>query len=150
MSPALRERVRTAEDIADLFWLARARPDEATRGTLLKVIARHSAPPLGVRLTQAAEALNVSLPTVRAWVQRGVLEEVADAPVREVSAVSLGWALAVVRTAGADSQRHLMTALDSLRDRDLLLRTEALTANLDAEDLLAPYTSADLEALRDQ
>ncbi len=150
MSPALRERVRTAEDIADLFWLARAHPDDATRQTLLNVVARHSSPPLGVRLTQAAEALNVSLPTIRAWVQRGVLEEVPDSPVREVSAVSLGWALAVVRTAGGDGQRHLMTALESLRDRDLLLQARDLMADHDEGELLPPYTAADLEALRDQ
>jgi len=150
MSPALRERVRTAEDIADLFWLARTHPDDATRQTLLNVVARHSSPPLGVRLTQAAEALNVSLPTIRAWVQRGVLEEVSDSPVREVSVVSLGWALAVVRTAGGDGQRHLMTALESLRDRDLLLQAQDLMADVGEQDLLPPYTAVNLEARRDQ
>jgi len=150
MTPALRERVRTAEDIADLFWLAQNRPDEATRQTLLNVVARHSSPPLGVRHAQAAEALQVSLPTIRAWVERGVLEEIPNSPVREVSAVSLGWALAVVRTASGASQRHLMAALDSLRDRDLLLRAQDVMANANDDELLSPYTAADLEALREQ
>jgi hypothetical protein len=150
MSPALRERVRTAEDIADLFWLAQNRPDEATRQTLLNVVARHSSPPLGVRHAQAAQALQVSLPTIRAWVQRGVLDQIPNSPVREVSAVSLGWALAVVRTASDAGQRHLMATLDSLRDRDLLLRTHDALANTHDEELLAPYTAADLEALREQ
>jgi hypothetical protein len=43
-----------------------------------------------------------------------------------------------------------MATLDSLRDRDLLLRAHGVMANVQDEDLLAPYTAADLEALREQ
>lgn len=58
--------------------------------------------------------------------------------------------LAVVHTAGGDGHRQLMTAVDSLRDQDLLLRAQDLMTKVTDEVLLPPYTAAELDAIHDQ
>lgn len=75
-----------------------------------------------VRLSVATDLLELSLPTVRAWIERGLLEEVADSSPRRVTLRSI---LDV---------RPVLRELRSLgQDRNLL---EAVVARLDDERTL--------------
>lgn len=112
-----------AESYAELLAVLRGAP-------LAKALERLSlaAEQVAVPLSQAAEHLQVSVPTVRAWVDRGVLAEVSQAAVRSVSAASLGRALdavQAVREAG-DSKRELARVAERLRDE--VLHNAALAA----------------------
>lgn len=145
------EPVKVAEDLADLFLLAQARADEPeVVETLLRVIDRHAGEqPSAVRVAEAASRLKVSVPTVRLWIERGILEEAPGAGVRRVTAVSLGWALAAVRKFGkADAgRRKLVELLDSMRDRDLLSQARRALDESHEEDLIE-YSDGDLEELK--
>jgi hypothetical protein len=77
-----------------------------------------------------------------------VLVEIPTPGPRVVSAVSVGWAVAVLRQRGViDSGRgRLSAALASLSDRDLLTRSQKLFDLIRDEDLIA-YSPADLERI---
>ena len=105
-----------AESYADLLAVLRGAPltDAIER---LSLVAEQVAVPL----SQAAQHLQVSVPTVRSWLARGVLDEVRPAAVRSVSAASLGRtldALHAVREVG-DSKRELARIAERLRDEGL-------------------------------
>lgn len=105
-----------AESYADLLGALRGAPIAEALGRLSA-----AAEQVAVPLSQAAASLDISVPTVRTWVARGVLEEVAESSVRAVSAASLGRALDAVhavREAG-DSKRELARVLERLRDEAL-------------------------------
>jgi hypothetical protein len=112
-----------AESYPDLLAVLRGAP-------LTEALERLSlaAEQVAVPLSQAAAHLQVSVPTVRAWVVRGVLDEVSHSTVRSVSAASLGRALDAVhavREAG-DSKRELARVAERLRDE--VLHKAALAA----------------------
>ena len=105
---------------------------------------------VAVPLSQAAMHLRVTVPTVRAWLDRGILEEVTAASVRSVSAASLGRALDAVhavREAG-DSKREIGRVAERLRDQ--ILHSEALAAwQADRQNGATPtvVTDDELDAL---
>ena len=87
---------------------------------------------------------------VDAWVQRGVLERVADAAVRSVSATSLGEAHSVLRQLDdlKPTQRQLMRVAEDLRNRDLLAATLQAEATSQASRVgPSVVTDEELDAL---
>lgn len=143
------EPVRVAEDLADLFALAVDNPAPAIRGTLSQVVQRHREGATSLKLSDAAQVLNVTVPTVRNWVDKGVLDETSTDGVRHVSAVSVGWALSVLRRARetGDTRARLAVARDALADRALLDRAHEIAKTVDAEDLVT-FGPDELDALR--
>lgn len=144
------EAQRVAEDVADLVTLAQERHGDPTVvAAVTRVLDRHSAGGRSaVRLALAAQMLGVSVPTIRLWVERGLLEEVPSRP-RKVSAVSLGRVLALSRyleVAGHGRER-LLRALEALRDRDLLMRAGRADEEADPKDFVT-YDQSALAELR--
>lgn len=111
-----------AEVVAELYSAVHA-PEDDMAVAVLRAAGR--ADGVAVSYSEAAKRLRVSVPTVDSWVQRGVLERVADATVRSVSATSLGKALSVLRQLDdlKPTQRQLMRVAEDLRNRDLLAST---------------------------
>ena len=111
-----------AEVVAELYSAVHA-PEDDMAVAVLRAAGR--ADGVAVSYSEAAKRLRVSVPTVDAWVQRGVLERVADAAVRSVSAKSLGKALSALRQLDdlKPTQRQLMRLAEDLRNRDLLAAT---------------------------
>lgn len=124
---------RVAETIADVSSMRADNPE--LQAELQMVIARIGARFSGtqaaaVPLSEAAAELGISVPTVRTWIERGVLEEVGTRRVRAVSAVSLGRVLAAQRRLNAAnvSKRQLALILDELERRDMLADAKAVSA----------------------
>ena len=110
-----------AEVVADLYSAVTSEsPETSLTRTVERITAR--AADVAVPYSQAAEHLGVSVPTVDTWVTRGVLARVADAPVRSVTAASLGRVLSVLRRIDdlKPTQRQLIRVVEELRNRDLL------------------------------
>jgi hypothetical protein len=120
---------RVAETIADFSAVPGGNPE--MQAALARVLMRFGGDrPAAVPLSEAAAELGVSVPTVRTWVERGVLQEVGTRRVRSVSAVSLGRALAAQRTLGATSgtKRQLALILDELERTEMLAAARAVSA----------------------
>lgn len=139
MSPTkeLEAAERVARDVDELDALevtvhrnseARARVDRLRRHRL------DDAP--SVRLSVAAKMLDLTVPTVRAWIVRGLLQEVSDAAPRRVTLAS------VLRV------RRIVRELRELgQDRNLL---EAIVARVEDRRMLADRRlSRSLEEMRD-
>lgn len=111
-----------AEVLAELYSAVHA-PEDDMAVAVLRAAGR--ADGVAVSYSEAAKRLRVSVPTVDAWVQRGVLERVAEATVRSISAKSLGKAPSVLRQLDdlKPTQRQLMRLTEDLRNRDLLAAT---------------------------
>lgn len=143
------ERVVVAEDLADLFDLASDVPAAPSHEAFRRVLRRHVQTPTPVRVSEVAEALNVSLPTVRAWISHGALEEMPETTPRAVTAFSLGWALHVTRATSDPhvSKRQMYQVLESLYDRDVFAAAQSTYASLDESEFV-PYTEDDFAAIR--
>lgn len=100
-----------------------------------------------VTLREAADELEVSLPTVRNWIRQGLLVEVEHAP-RVVTIPSLALVLAARRRAGisAADPRPAARILDELRDQALLDKARRVSAQTSPEDFLT-YSQDDLAEL---
>jgi DNA-binding transcriptional MerR regulator len=144
------EARRVAEDVADLVTLAQEKQGDATVvAAVTKVMDRHSGgEKTAGRCALAAQMLGVSVPTIRLWVERGLLEEVPSRP-RKVSAVSLGQVLALTRhlEVAGEGRERLLRALETLRDRDLLTRARKAASQAKPEDLIV-YDQSALAELR--
>ncbi|MEU9830507.1 hypothetical protein AB0D67_03100 [Streptosporangium sp. NPDC048047] len=136
------------EDLADLLTLAQRRTaDRALHEAVRRMSQRHDLGPRpsAVRLSTAAELLEVTVPTVRSWMSHGLLEAVPGEGVARVSATSLARVLVVLRELGEDeSGRRLARVIDALRDRDLLSRAQEALAG--ATDFVE-YGEFELEEL---
>lgn len=106
-----------------------------------------SAPLACVTLREAADELEVTLPTVRNWIKQGLLIEVEHSP-RAVTIPSLAVVLAARRKAGipADEPRPAARILDALRDQALLDRARHVGTQTPPEDFLT-YSEDDLADL---
>jgi transposase len=144
------EAQRVAEDVADLVTLAQEKQGDATVvAVVTRVLDRHgSGERSAVRFALAAQMLGVSVTTIRLWVERGVLEEVPSRP-RKVSAVSLGQVLALSRQLeeGGHGRERLLRALETLRDRNLLMRARKAAEESGPEDFIV-YDQSALAELR--
>jgi excisionase family DNA binding protein len=118
-------------DLVELERLAAAEEDDGRRRRLLRVHDRLATRSEGAKVSEAAGVLGLSVPTVRSWVEAGVLQaEHGRQPVRITygSLAAAKRALDEIRAHQAD--RPLLTAvMRMLRDRDALddpLLAEAL------------------------
>jgi hypothetical protein len=110
------------DDLIALQRLAEEEDDPQRRETLDAVRSRLAARDRGVKVADAAKVLGLTPPTVRSWMEAGVLDEVAGAtPVRiEVrSLAEAKHAVDLLREHGHD--RNLLVAvMRQLRDRAAL------------------------------
>jgi hypothetical protein len=119
----------TAEVISDLIELERLAEDESDMERRKALVGIHdslAARSGGAKIADAARLLNVSPPTVRAWIDAGVLDEISDKTPRRVTFESLAAvkrALDEVR-AHADERPLLMQVMRILRDRAALEGSE--------------------------
>ncbi|MDQ1365511.1 MAG: hypothetical protein QOE57_1553, partial [Acidimicrobiaceae bacterium] len=65
--------VEVVRDLIELECLAEDEDDEERRQRLIEVAERVAARDGGVKASEAAAILGVSVPTVRAWIDAGVL-----------------------------------------------------------------------------
>lgn len=89
------------------------------RKRLAAIVDRSAHAGQGIPVSLAARLLEVSEPTVRAWIERGALDVVSGAKPLAVTPKSLGEALvaaAEIRETGRD-ERPLRRVLDALEDR---------------------------------
>jgi DNA-binding transcriptional MerR regulator len=115
---------RIARDLDDLAELEKALGENSeARRKVISIRRRRLADAPSVRLSVAGEMLNLSIPTIRVWIDRGLLDEIPDTSPRRVS---LGSVLEV---------RPLVRELRALgRDRNLL---EAVLAQAEDEQALS-------------
>lgn len=120
----------TAEVVSDLIELERlaeVESDSERRKSLVGIHDNMAARSGGAKVADAARLLDVSPPTVRAWIDAGVLDEIADKTPRRVTFESLAAvkrALDEIR-AHADDRQLLMHVMRILRDRAALEGSEA-------------------------
>lgn len=90
----------------------------AAQSRMQAIIARAESLRTGVPISVAAELLDVSQPTVRAWIKRGALDVVTNAQPTQVTTRSLGEALAAVSTIRSfeGKERVLSRTLEYLED----------------------------------
>jgi hypothetical protein len=104
----------------------------STERRVLRDVLREHDP--GLPLAQAAELLKVSIPTVRAWIERGLLEDLHARPRRvSVSSVAaLGPQLEALREEFADPEQAARF-LRRLDDAELLARKDVREGMRQAE-----------------
>ena len=130
----------TLSDLIVLDELALHDGDASRRGALIAVRNHIAMRSLGAKVSEAADALGVSQPTIRTWLEAGVLAPVQGTrPVRiELLALaSVKRALETVRKAENDGQ-----LLGSVRR---LLRDQAILAG--AKEGLAQVESGDIRPI---
>ena len=139
------------EDLMELERLAEAEADVPRRRRLLALRDHLAARAEGAKVSEAADVLRVSVPTVRAWTKAGVLEELAGVRPVRISYVSLAAVRGVldqIRASGGE--RHLLDAVARrLRDRavaadlteavgDLEAGRTRVVGEKDLDDLIPP------------
>ena len=125
VDPKSRDVATIAADVADAVAALDLDPGAGVRAYLDNILRRADERGVGaVPVSVAAKLLAVSQPTVRSWIDRGVLERAATAGPMKVTAASLGRTLASVRTLrSAGKTRGLLTeAIQQLDDRDTRTR----------------------------
>jgi predicted transcriptional regulator len=139
------------DDLLELEDLAKAEGDPERRGALDKVRARLARRERGAKVSDAAHLLGISQPTVRAWIESGILTVVPDAKPVRISVLSLAaakQALDLIREQIDDGQL-LVHVMRILRDCAALEGAEEGFADLRAgrtvplgDDLLAEIRGA--------
>lgn len=141
-----------AEDVADLNTLhdlARGENDSTRKRELSVVRDRLAHRHVGAKVSEAAEVLGVSPPTVRSWIQAGVLQSMLQSSPLRIDVSSLAAvkrAVDLLRSNGHD--RDLLAAISRrLRDQDPL-ESDGLAAGI--EDVRAGRTVPIGDDLRDE
>lgn len=114
--------VDVVDDLIALQRLAEGEADPSRRATLDAVRSRLAARDRGVKVTDAAAVLGLSSPTVRSWLEAGVLDAVDGATPVRVDVRSLAdvkHAVDLLREHGHD-RNLLVEVMHRLRDRALL------------------------------
>jgi hypothetical protein len=123
--------IEVVNDLIDLEQLAEHEGDNERRLVLLGVHDHVADRAQGAKISEASRVLELSAPTIRAWIEAGVLEVVPDrTPVRVTfgSLAAAKRALGEVRAHPAD--RYLVVdVLRLLRDR-AVLRGDDVTSGL--------------------
>jgi len=124
---------RVARDVEDLDDLeASVRRDRRARATVGRLRRRRLAEAPSLRLSVAARMLEVSVPTVRAWVARGVLESVPGTSPRRVTLASVLDTRRVVRELRAlGRDRDLLAELLARAEDERVLSDRRLRRSLD-------------------
>ncbi len=117
--------VEVVDDLIALAQLAEQEQDVARRGRLTAVHDHLAARDKGAKVSEVAVILGVSAPTVRSWIEAGVLGSVPGRPIR-VDFASLAVAKRAVDEIRAHSEdRHLLADVARLlRDRAVLAGAE--------------------------
>ena len=110
--------VEVVDDLIALAQLAEQESDASRKGRLAMVHDHLAARDRGAKVSEAAQILGVSAPTIRSWIAIGLLETVSARPVR-VDVVSLAAAKrAVDEIRRHKDERHLLADVGRLlRDR---------------------------------
>jgi DNA-binding transcriptional MerR regulator len=110
--------VELVDDLIALAQLAEQESDASRKGRLAMVHDHLAARDRGAKVSEAAQILGVSAPTIRSWIDIGLLETVSQRPVR-VDVVSLAAAKrAVDEIRRHKDDRHLLADIGRiLRDR---------------------------------
>lgn len=110
------------DDLIELDELADQEPDPRRRAQLRGLASRLARRAVGVKVSEAGEVLGLSAPTVRSWIDAGLLEPVAGSRPLRVSVDSLAALKAVVDAVRphAKDQRLIGDAARMLRDRAIL------------------------------
>lgn len=115
--------IEVVEDLNALRTLAEDELNEARRRALETVRRRVADRDRGAKISEAADVLGVSAPTVRAWVKAGILDEASDGrSPKRVEVLSLADVKRLVDVLRSEGQnRDLLSAVyRRLRDSDLL------------------------------
>lgn len=136
-----RVTVALAADVADAV-LALGEPDlpPAAGRWLAAIVERADQAGDGVPVSVAARLLDVAEPTVRTWIERGVLDAVPGSKPVSVTPRSLGEALAAsttIRRIGQD-ERLLRRLLDALEDQRTRLELAGRIDELDSRVRIDP------------
>ncbi|MDQ6927478.1 MAG: helix-turn-helix domain-containing protein [Actinomycetota bacterium] len=126
--------VEVVDDLLTLEELAEHEDDPARRRSLDAVRGRLADRGQGAKVSEAAQVLGLSQPTVRAWIEAGVLEPIAGTTPVRVGVLSLAdvkRALDLVRR-HADARQLLVQVMRILRDRAALAGSEEGFADLAA------------------
>ena len=126
--------VEVVGDLLKLEDLAKQDDDPARRRSLDDVRDHVARRDRGAKVSEAAEVLGISQPTVRAWLDAGILVAVADTkPVRldVLSLAGIKRALDLIRQHSEDRQL-LVHVMRVLRDRDALAGSDEGFADLRA------------------
>lgn len=110
------------DDLVELQGLAAVESDPARRRSLDEVRTHVARRERGAKISEAAEVLGLSQPTVRVWLETGVLAMVPDTkPIRidVLSIADVRHALDLIR-AHADDRQLLIRVMRILRDRAAL------------------------------
>jgi hypothetical protein len=130
--------VEVVDDLIELERLAEDERDEERRLRLEGVVARLAARDMGVKVSDAAAILDVSAPTVRSWIDAGVLVPVVGQSPLRVGVSSLAAAKRAVDAIrhGKDDRHLLADVLHLLRDRAMISGQDAVDG---MEDLRAGH-----------
>jgi hypothetical protein len=123
------------DDLIELKQLAEQERDATRRRRLLGVHERVASRAEGVKVSEAADVLGLSAPTVRAWLDANVLIAVRGKRPTRVTAASLAavkWAVDEIRS-HRDDRRLLADVARLLRDHAAL----GSDADADIEDMRA-------------
>ena len=125
--------VEVVDDLITLQALAEREADAASREMLASLQRRVAARDRGAKVSEAAAILNLSAPTVRSWIDAGVLPVTGTAPVR-VDLMALADAKRAVDSLRrhADDPRLLADVLRLVRDRAVAARTDLAEGMADA------------------
>ena len=137
-------------DLVELERLAAAEDDEDRRRRLLKLRDRLAARGDGAKVSEAANVLGLSVPTVRSWVAAGVLDAVPSRQPARVTYDSLALAKRALDELRLhqDDRQLLIAVMRRLRDR-AVLDDPLLDQALDdvAAGRLTPVRAEDLDEL---
>lgn len=126
--------VEVVDDLLALGELAEHENDPDRRRSLDAVRGHLADRDRGAKVSEAAQVLGLSQPTVRAWIESGILEPIAGARPVRVGVLSLAdvkRALDLIRR-HADDRQLLVQVMRILRDRAALAGSEEGFADLAA------------------
>lgn len=103
------------DDLLELQDLANAEDDPERRRSLSEVLSHVAGRERGAKVSEAGEVLGISQPTVRAWIDAGILTAVPDAKPVRIDVLAL-----------AETKRALDLIRDHIDDRQLLVHVMRL------------------------
>lgn len=149
MYPCGMSLAELVDDLLTLEELA-AQEDDPDRRRSLDAVRGHLADrDRGAKVSEAAKVLGLSQPTVRAWIESGILEPIPGATPVRISVLSLAdvkRALDLIRR-HKDERQLLVQVMRLLRDRAALASAEEGLADL-AAGRVVPLTEELLDELR--
>ena len=123
--------VEVVDDLIALAQLAEQEQDASRRGRLAMVHDRLAARERGAKVSEAAQILGVSAPTIRSWLATGLLRAVSQRPIR-VDVASLATAKrAVDEVRKYKDDRHLLADIARILRDQAAMTGPGVTDGLD-------------------